>query len=596
MLQACELTAGELNEARFLSNTQSLNLSPFIDILPEPNHSLTIEDIVTEELAGEFTSSSVVGNSFGFSKAAYWVRFSLGMEQSLSNIVLLQLESAITDNVELYLPNGRGGFTKKVAGENLPFTQREIDYRTFLFHLPHHNGEVRTYYMRLQTEGSLQVPLSLWSHTAFIEHVDTTNTVLGIYLGIMILLVLVALGAYQRMRDKVFLAYALYLGSYLLLQLALIGFGFQYLWPELPEWSNRVTTVSVGTTIFFSLVFSGIFLQVFDNRHPFVKAVFKIGMCCSTASVAMSLFGDFAASAKFATILGVFLPPVILFGAISALIAGYKPARYFLIAWCISLGGILVTGLLFLGLVPHMFITFYAMQIGSTLEVLLLGYALMDRIELLRIEKDRAQTQVRQCLLNLNSELELLVNERTEKLQKINSELREKATHDCKTGLLNHSAVLDFLKLMQTSALRYGNSLAVVMVDIDHFKLVNDKYGHPAGDQVIIDIAEVLKASTRESDACGRYGGEEYILILPQSDSDSATQLAERIRIGIQQLNIPEINNSRVTASFGVAMFDPSVPNENLVIRADNALYEAKEAGRNRVVLSETAIADSVVS
>jgi len=589
MFQTSYLMAEELNEAWFWHKTRTLNLLPFFDILPDPSQSLTIEDVIAGDLAGSFSPASVVGNTFGFSKTVYWVRFSLGIEQSLNNTILLQLDSPLIDNVELYIPNGLGGFDKKVTGEALPFTQREVVYRSFLFHLPHHEGEIRTYYMRLQTEGSLQVPLSLWTHHAFIEHVDTTNIVLGVYFGIMLLLVLVALAAFQKMRDKLFLAYALYLSSYLLLQLSLIGFGFQYLWPELPEWSNRVTAASVGLAVLFGLLFSGMFLQIFGDEHPRIKVVFLIGIACSATSVAMSLLGDFPLAAKYATILGIILPPVVLFGAISSLIAGYKPARYFLIAWCIFLCGVFVAGLLFLGLLPHTFVTFYAMQIGSTFEVLLLGYALMDKIELLLIEKDKAS----QCLLQLNIELESLVNKRTQELQKTNNELREMATQDCKTGLLNYSATLDFLKLMQTSVLRYGGGLAVVMIDIDHFKLVNDKYGHPAGDQVIMRIAEVLKTSIRESDVCGRYGGEEFILILPWSDPDSATQLSERVRINIQQLRISEIDHSPVTVSLGIAMFKPSDPSENLVARADKALYEAKEAGRNRVVLSDTTFADT---
>ena len=235
------------------------------------------------------------------------------------------------------------------------------------------------------------------------------------------------------------------------------------------------------------------------------------------------------------------------------------------------------------------------MQIGSAFEVTLIGYALMDRIELLRIEKEKAKLHANQCLLKLNSDLESLVKERTGTLQKMNDELRNLATHDCMTGLLNHSASLDALKSMQTSALRYGGVFAVIMIDIDHFKSINDQYGHQAGDKVIKAIANTLQASLRQSDSCGRYGGEEFIIILPQSDTQHASQLAERIRRAIQRLKIEEVRYSEITASFGIALFDPANPEENLIARADQVLYEAKENGRNRVVVAETtfAISDS---
>ncbi len=147
---------------------------------------------------------------------------------------------------------------------------------------------------------------------------------------------------------------------------------------------------------------------------------------------------------------------------------------------------------------------------------------------------------------------------------------------------------MEFLHLRKSSAQRYGTNLAVIMLDIDRFKLINDRFGHPAGDEVLITIAAVLRGTLRESDGCGRYGGEEFLLILPESDSENACFLAERTRKNIEALKIAEIDEISITASFGVAVFDPDYPDENLISLADKALYEAKKAGRNRVVLAES--------
>lgn len=581
------------DKVSFSPTTGSLYLTPFVDILPDPSQSLTVHEVARSKLTAAFVPAAQIGNSFGFTDTAYWIRFSLDIEETPGHSILLQLDSPLIDDVQFYIPDGSNGYIMKQAGEGLHFDQRQITHRTYLFHLPHHGGEARTYYMRLQTEGSMHIPLYLWTHEAFIEHVGVSTLVLGGYLGFMLLLVLVTLAAYQKIHERIFLAYSAYLGSFLLLQLSLLGYGFQYFWPAHPEWSNRATSVSVGLAVISGLKFSGMFLQVFGNEHSRIKAVFQAMMLCGAVSVAMSLFGNFSLAAKVSTILGIMLPPVVLLGAISALRDGYRPARYFLVAWCIFLSGVLIAGLLFLGLLPHTPLTFYAMQIGAAFEVVLIGYALMDRIELLRIEKEQAKLHANQCLLKLNGELESLVKERTDSLQKMNNELRELATHDSMTGLLNHSASLNALKSMQTSALRYGRGFAVVMIDIDHFKSVNDQYGHPAGDLVIKSIATTLQASLRQSDVCGRYGGEEFILILPQSDARHASQLAERIRLAIQRLNIEEVHYSEITASFGIALFDPANPEENLIAWADQALYEAKENGRNRVVVAESTLAIS---
>ena len=282
----------------FSQTTGSLYLTPFVDILPDPGQSLTVHEVAHNKRTAEFAPTAKIGNSFGFTKAAYWIRFSLDIEETPGHSILLQLDSPLIDDVQFYIPDDSNGYIMKQAGEGLDFEQREITHRTYLFHLPHHGGEARTYYMRLQTDGSMHIPLYLWTHEAFIEHVGVSTLVLGGYLGFMLLLVLVTLAAYQKMHERIFLAYSAYLSSFLLLQLSLLGYGFQYFWPTHPEWSNRTTSVSVGLSVISGLIFSGMFLQVFGNKHSRIKAVFQAMMLCGAVSVAMSLFGNFSLSAK----------------------------------------------------------------------------------------------------------------------------------------------------------------------------------------------------------------------------------------------------------------------------------------------------------
>ncbi|HID04031.1 MAG TPA: GGDEF domain-containing protein, partial [Desulfobacterales bacterium] len=148
--------------------------------------------------------------------------------------------------------------------------------------------------------------------------------------------------------------------------------------------------------------------------------------------------------------------------------------------------------------------------------------------------------------------------------------------------------------LRKSFAQRYGKNLAVIMLDIDRFKVINDRFGHPAGDKVIVAITATLKGTLRESDGCGRYGGEEFLLILPESGVQDVCFLAERIRLKIEELRIPEIDNLPVTASLGIAVFDPSNPDENLIGIADKALYEAKHSGRNQVVIADDGLKGGV--
>jgi diguanylate cyclase (GGDEF)-like protein len=573
--------------AEFDSESEQLDLTDYIKILPDPEKSLDLSDIVNGKHK-DFQSVSEISNSFGFSKSAYWVHFSLHMNQDLQDSPLLQLKYPFFDHVTLYIPDGFGGYSKKVTGDALPFAEREVNHRTYLFRLPSHKGQVRDYYMRLQTEGSTQISLSLWKAETFIEEVDGTNFLLGGYYGVMVLLMLTAFVSFWKIGDKLFLFYGLYLLSYILFQFSLNGFSYQYLWPELPWFTNRATAAFVGLVVVAGMLFAGSFLRIWGNRHPRVKVLFYILIAWGAVGALLSLFGDYVFAVKLSAVSGLFLPPIILIAILSSLAIGYRPARYFLVAWCVFLFGVFVEGLLYLGLIPHSFLSVNAMQIGSVFEVVLLGYALMDRIGLLRIDKEKAIVQANEYLQQLNEKLEILVNERTKKLQEQNKKLGEIAVQDSMTGLLNHKASLEFLRLRKSSAQRYGKNLAVIMLDIDRFKLINDRFGHPAGDEVLTIVAAVLKATLRETDGCGRYGGEEFLLILPESDAENACYLAERIKKNIEALKIPEIDNIPVTASFGVAVFNPLCPDENLISFADSALYDAKKAGRNRVVLSAT--------
>lgn len=164
--------------------------------------------------------------------------------------------------------------------------------------------------------------------------------------------------------------------------------------------------------------------------------------------------------------------------------------------------------------------------------------------------------------------------------------LLHQATHDPLTGLLNRAALLDALHKELERANRESTSLSVVMVDIDHFKQINDSYGHLVGDEVLRQVAYRLRKFIRTYDSCGRYGGEEFILVLPGCDLRSGHLLAERLRSVFDSDPLRTmINFYPVTLSFGVASATgPNTPDvDSLIRKADQALYRAKCGGRNRV-------------
>lgn len=175
--------------------------------------------------------------------------------------------------------------------------------------------------------------------------------------------------------------------------------------------------------------------------------------------------------------------------------------------------------------------------------------------------------------------------------------LREQATHDPLTCLWNRSSIMEILSRELAKAERHASSVGVIMADLDHFKQINDTFGHQAGDAVLRETARRMQASMRSYDAVGRYGGEEFLIVLPESTDSSALHLAERLRsaIGREPVRLQE-GNVAFTISLGVSRSLPGGSvSPDLVVRAsDEALYRAKDLGRNRVEWAEPARIESL--
>lgn len=167
-------------------------------------------------------------------------------------------------------------------------------------------------------------------------------------------------------------------------------------------------------------------------------------------------------------------------------------------------------------------------------------------------------------------------------------ELERLANFDSLTGLHNRQAILGKLCELINRAKRYKEDFTLIMLDIDHFKRVNDRYGHLTGDEVLEKIATLIRQNIRDTDVAGRYGGEEFIIILPQADLSSARVLAERIRSIIESAEMKDSagNVFAITVSQGLSGWEPGEDAHSLISRADEALYKVKENGRNRVEIS----------
>ncbi len=195
-----------------------------------------------------------------------------------------------------------------------------------------------------------------------------------------------------------------------------------------------------------------------------------------------------------------------------------------------------------------------------------------------------------QALLEMNRELEAKISERTHELAEANSRLAQLAVTDGLTGLYNHRHFHERLSLEVERSVRNGLPLSLLMIDVDHFKHFNDEHGHPAGDELLRQLARLMGDGRRANDFVARYGGEEFAIVLVDTSKLTAAQVAERLRERVVDFPFERAASQpggRVSISIGVASFpDDAGDSESLVRAADAALYSAKHGGRNCIVLA----------
>ena len=208
---------------------------------------------------------------------------------------------------------------------------------------------------------------------------------------------------------------------------------------------------------------------------------------------------------------------------------------------------------------------------------------------------DVASLRVRLVAAERVTALHARLADQQQELERLNAELAATARIDALTGLRNRRALDEELPMLLARCVRHGHELSAVMLDVDHFKKYNDRFGHQSGDDALRGVAGVLLSTGRTADLFYRYGGEEFLCLFPQGAA-AAGLAAERLRRAVEALGLPHPDNPHgvVTFSAGVASWSPSSePQDDLLVRADEALYRAKAEGRNTVRVDESVTVSS---
>ncbi|EQA73307.1 7TM diverse intracellular signaling domain-containing protein [Leptospira noguchii] len=365
-------------------NENQVRLGIYSHILEDPDSSLTIESVQNKE----FQQSNQTNPSFGFTRSAYWLKFSFNNPEETFKEKLLEITFPLIDEVIFYSPENET-YQQTIVGIKKPFTDRPIESHTFVFPI-HAPPGVSTFYLRFKNEDSMQMPLILWEPDAFYKNIRDIQYINGIYFGILIAMAVYNLFLLFTVRNKSYFFYVFYILCFAIFLMSQYGFAYEYLWPEFSWGARRMNPFLAGLLEFSILLFTRDFLDTknaFPTLHKFNHVLIVL---CAMASFS-SFFVNLTQGALQVAILGLLTAISIFASGIKALISGFRPARYFMIAFSALLLGGVFYALKTIGAIPVSFITEYSMQIGSGLEVTLLSLGLGDRIS--RLIKEKQETQ-----------------------------------------------------------------------------------------------------------------------------------------------------------------------------------------------------------
>jgi signal transduction histidine kinase/CheY-like chemotaxis protein len=428
--------------AEFDEFTRSLPLGRVIQVFEDASGEASIADVSSRALAGSFKSHDKATLNAGYSHSVFWLKIDLDYRPNnpaAQRSWLLELAYPPLDHLDLYLPDPTGHYQlARRTGDALPFASRPIRQNNYLFNLDFAPNEHKTLYLRLQSQGSIQAPLTLWSSTAFLEEQPARLYVLGMIYGVLLGMLVYNLFIYLAVRDTSYLYYIFYIASFGLYQLSVNGAAVEYFWPNNPWWANASTPFFIGAAGLFGSQFARSFLQTASHSR-WLDRLLVLLIACSAVVVALSLMTSYALALRLATALALAFTVTIFAAGIFAWWRGLRVARYFIIAWSAFLLGGAVNTLMVLGYLPNVFLTMYASQIGSAIEVALLSLALADRINSMREQQARVLFDAGQKLEVLNQELA--------HSNRLKDEFLSTLTHELRTPM---NGVIGSLELMQT--------------------------------------------------------------------------------------------------------------------------------------------------
>ncbi len=514
----------------------------YMEVLHDPEGTLDFE----AAMRGTYEPLSDKA-SFGFTSDTVWLRLQV-LPNDASHQWLLEVALSSLDDIRLFAPQRDGSYKEQYAGDHYVFSERPIRHRLFVFPLTLSTQDTNTIYLRVKTADSFVVPIRFWTQEQFEHRQENEYLLLGISYGVMAAMFIYNIFLWLVLRDRLYGYYLLSTLGLILVSAELNGHAFEYLWPNNLWLADNQHVLIPAFHFTVMSLWVRAFLQT-KERHPYLDRGLLGVIVGAAVMLAVDFSGFYTLGNQLAFIVGLSMIAIVITISIRSVWSGYAPARIFLLAQIFPLFGGILTLMRAIGVVGDSLIAEHALQFGTTIEVLIFSFALAQRIQLLKKEKQQA---------------------------------RAEAETDYLTGLLNRAGFISRInKQLDSSS---TEPFALLLIDLDKFKPVNDLLGHAAGDEVLSEVARRLRTQVRSgSDSVCRFGGDEFIVHLQGvNEENMAGQVAKKI---IDALNRPietAAGSARIGASIGVALFPKNGSTlETLLHQADQSMYHVKNSGAN---------------